>query len=205
VLIFENVDTTLSARVADFGYSSLIVSNSGSIALPISRPWNAPEVLRRDRQWTIAEAKSADIYSLGLLCLWILFRDQITRFSGLVVDDVFFSDDGAALLHEWKEHNRVSEVASAITQSDSSLAQGMRDVLENFFKQAFSAEETRSRLDLQHTIAQLRGWKQETKVENTSLEKADLNHDLSTLHSSQHNFHVREHPIKCNFTMLTHI
>jgi len=31
-------------RVSDFGYSSLVLQHDGSVALPISKPWNAPDM-----------------------------------------------------------------------------------------------------------------------------------------------------------------
>lgn len=48
------------------------------IKLPISVPWNAPEVDRLNRQWTPSEAKQADLFSLGMLCLWILFESYFS-------------------------------------------------------------------------------------------------------------------------------
>lgn len=41
-------------------------------------PWNAPEN-DRFRRWTPTEAMEADIFSFGMLCLWLLFE---TLFSG---------------------------------------------------------------------------------------------------------------------------
>lgn len=47
--------------------------------MPISRPWNAPEHTRLNQQWTGAQAEKLDIFSYGMLCLWILFHEQLSQ------------------------------------------------------------------------------------------------------------------------------
>jgi len=59
--------------VTDFGYSTLATGEEGSVFLPKSRPWNAPE--HHYGEFTTTEAKKADIYSFGMLCLWVLYQD----------------------------------------------------------------------------------------------------------------------------------
>ncbi|KAF2809498.1 uncharacterized protein BDZ99DRAFT_571301 [Mytilinidion resinicola] len=72
VLIFDDGGENFTAKVSDFGYSSLRTSNEGQINLPESWPWTAPEILIENTT-TFACAKSADIFSFGMLCVWILF------------------------------------------------------------------------------------------------------------------------------------
>ena len=44
VLVFKDAITRkITVKVADFGYSTLTVGESGKVFLPKSRPWNAPE------------------------------------------------------------------------------------------------------------------------------------------------------------------
>ncbi|KAJ4424692.1 hypothetical protein N0V82_000620 [Gnomoniopsis sp. IMI 355080] len=86
VLVYKNTESTarvgddgylapeLTARVADFGYSTRCANESCPLKLPISFPWNAPEHDRLAREWTPAQAKKADIYSYGLLSFWLLFH-----------------------------------------------------------------------------------------------------------------------------------
>ena len=44
VLVFkDDITRNVTVEVADFGYSTLTVGESGKVLLPKSRPWNAPE------------------------------------------------------------------------------------------------------------------------------------------------------------------
>jgi len=89
VLVFKDDTGKTTVKVADFGYSTLVAGENfvigetpaagrksdGGLAarvfLPKSRPWNAPE--HHFGEFTAAEAKKADAYSFGMLCLWVLF------------------------------------------------------------------------------------------------------------------------------------
>ena len=46
--------------------------------LPCTPPWEAPEYRRGPIQ--VRDAKRADIYSLGLVCLWLLFRRYLFEY-----------------------------------------------------------------------------------------------------------------------------
>ena len=72
VLVFKDAITRkITVKVADFGYSTLTVGESGMVFLPKSRPWNAPE--HHFGGFIAQEAKKTDVYSFGMLCLWLLF------------------------------------------------------------------------------------------------------------------------------------
>ena len=82
VLVFKDAITRkITVRVADFGYSSLTVGESGKVLLPRSRPWNAPE--HHFGEFKAHEAKKMDVYSFGMLCLWVLFGDRLSDFPQL--------------------------------------------------------------------------------------------------------------------------
>ncbi|KAL8840330.1 MAG: hypothetical protein Q9170_001345 [Blastenia crenularia] len=69
VLVHRENNNTISAKVADFGFSAM-ASSSEFVFLPRSIPWNAPEWHRRG--FTFDQAVRQDVYSFGLLCLWFL-------------------------------------------------------------------------------------------------------------------------------------
>ena len=70
--MFKDATTSeITVKVADFGYSTLTVGDSGKVILPKSRPWNAPE--HHPGEFNTQEAKKTDVYSFGMLCLWLLF------------------------------------------------------------------------------------------------------------------------------------
>ena len=77
VLVFKDVITRkITVKVADFGYSTLIVDEPGKVSLPKSRPWNAPE--HHFGEFSVQEAKKTDVYSFGMLCLWLLFGSRLS-------------------------------------------------------------------------------------------------------------------------------
>jgi serine/threonine protein kinase len=78
VLIFNSESGGYAAKVADFGYSgiSLERAEDAKFHLPVSQPWNAPEVTKWNSVLVLSAARNADIYSFGLLCLWTLFHDR---------------------------------------------------------------------------------------------------------------------------------
>lgn len=69
VLVHHENNNTVSAKVADFGFSAMSSSNK-LLFLPRSVPWNAPEWHRRG--FSFDQALRQDIFSFGLLCLWLL-------------------------------------------------------------------------------------------------------------------------------------
>ena len=58
------------AKVTDFGYSTIFTGDD-LIDMPISVPWNAPE--HHHRGFDSISAMKMDVYSFGLVCLWLLF------------------------------------------------------------------------------------------------------------------------------------
>ncbi|KAF3277800.1 hypothetical protein TWF132_001384 [Orbilia oligospora] len=76
VLIFQDENKKFSAKVTDFGFSSIFVQDNETleITLPHSWPWTAPEVEVNPRV-TFEQAKSADTFSYGLICVWLLCYD----------------------------------------------------------------------------------------------------------------------------------
>jgi len=82
VLVFNDECGLPVSKVADFGFSCLGAKDTDIIRLPKTSPWEAPEW--HDRGFTISAAKKADFYSFGLLCVWILFNDQLVESSAEV-------------------------------------------------------------------------------------------------------------------------
>lgn len=52
-----------------------MADESEVVYLPGSTPWNAPEL--HHRGFELPQAKKTDIYSFGMLCLWVLFKDDL--------------------------------------------------------------------------------------------------------------------------------
>lgn len=99
--------------ISDFGCSSFWESSEDLVVLPVTRPWTAPEW--HHRPVTAKEAQRMDVFSFGILFLWLLLqgengcllkqslpqavREKISqwdkagieefKYSGSVLDDVF--------------------------------------------------------------------------------------------------------------------
>jgi serine/threonine protein kinase len=76
VLLFKDECGALVPKLADFGYSTMSLSDM-PIYLPKSKPWTAPE--HHHRGFNMLSARRMDVYSFGMLCLWLLFRDQFSN------------------------------------------------------------------------------------------------------------------------------
>lgn len=76
VLVFRDGNKNVYAKLADFGYAGWAISNTNRTLVypPKSWPWNAPE--HHYRGFTVFTAQKMDVYSFGLLVLWVLFFDK---------------------------------------------------------------------------------------------------------------------------------
>jgi serine/threonine protein kinase len=91
ILINEDkTEDVISVGLTDFGFSSFSNSEDGLVRVPRSQPWEAPEW--HLREFSLADAKKMDMYSFGLICLWIFFRgEDLSDISlpGATVDTAF--------------------------------------------------------------------------------------------------------------------
>jgi hypothetical protein len=56
-------------KLSDFGFSTQ--ETERNIKLPVTRGWNAPEVNNTYPDFTFTDAVKADVFSLGLILLWL--------------------------------------------------------------------------------------------------------------------------------------
>ncbi|KAL8689078.1 MAG: hypothetical protein Q9218_005167 [Villophora microphyllina] len=75
ILVFQREDGEYYGKLCDFGFSSLFGNHQENleIDLPVSHPWNAPELCHNRYGLSTVEVRRADIYSVGLVCLWLMF------------------------------------------------------------------------------------------------------------------------------------
>lgn len=71
VLVFATDSKHYAARVADFGYSTWLGGTDDAVVMPRTPHWTAPEWHHRPMH--SSSAIRMDVYSFGLLCLWLLF------------------------------------------------------------------------------------------------------------------------------------
>lgn len=78
ILVFRNDDGSWTGRVADFGFSSI----GDQVVLPKSWPWYAPE-WDEYPEFTFQQAIKSEIFSFGMVCLWIVFENVLSSFPSL--------------------------------------------------------------------------------------------------------------------------
>ncbi|KAI1255339.1 hypothetical protein MGN70_003404 [Eutypa lata] len=123
-LIFPRRDEPSIAKLIDFGYSLRFSARRPRLKLPISRPWNAPEHTRSAREWTFEQAVKTDIFSYGMLCLWVLFGRY---FENLIQD----KRDGRYGISTVKENIR--QLSDQLLNDEPYLTVEQRKSLRKFF------------------------------------------------------------------------
>jgi hypothetical protein len=143
--------TNYVAKVADFGYSTCMgaaenTSSSEQVSLPWSPPWNAPEIHRDNYILPFSEAKLSDVFSLGMLCLWLLFRNE----------DLSKSVRGVQGEYDWlralKEDGKMKSFARDRIHGDRGLDISRKPAIKEFFELTLSAESSRRTGDLHYLL-----------------------------------------------------
>ena len=141
VLVFKGAITKeITVKVTDFGYSTLTVGDSGTVFLPKSRPWNAPE--HHFGEFNAQEAKMTDVYSFGMLCLWLLFGSRLSDIPQTSADGTaelvsfnapLLQIGGPTLLEILKDEDRVEDIAGNLVESMPGLNVEYRIRLKEIF------------------------------------------------------------------------
>ena len=135
VLVFKDAITRkTTVKVADFGYSTLTAGESGMVFLPKSRPWNAPE--HHFGGFEAHEAKKTDVYSFGILCLWVIF--------------------GPTLLERLKDEDSAEYIANSLVESMPGLNVEYRFRLKEVFSLTLPHNPGNRTCDLAGVIGLLR-------------------------------------------------
>jgi serine/threonine protein kinase len=98
VLIFENDSSRYVAKVADFGYSTWFASDDELIKIPRSQYWVAPEW--HHQYFTTVNAMKMDMYSFGMLCLWLLFYNTQENTTCDFYNHLNSAETASVLAHE---------------------------------------------------------------------------------------------------------
>ncbi len=141
ILIFRRAEGEYYAKLCDFGYSSLVTNEKDvtSIDLPMSTPWNAPELVGSRFGLSIQEAKRTDIYSAGLVCLWLLLGKGPAQLAGNSWEL------GYGFIDELKQNDSISEFVALNLQELLGVDEEMKSNLQAFFRLT-TAEEVEKRI-----------------------------------------------------------
>lgn len=147
MLIFEDGPGVYTAKVADFGLSTYFRSEKDLINMPITVPWNAPE--HHGRAFYPRAAKAMDVYSFGMLCLWLLFSvesSEATPYpSGAVNGAESFSfkardwSEKGDILLSWKT-KRLLDWAAQSMAGDRRLNAEAKDRVTRFFQSSLCVD-----------------------------------------------------------------
>ncbi|KAI4171066.1 MAG: hypothetical protein LQ348_006994 [Seirophora lacunosa] len=142
VLIHRENNDTILAKVADFGFSAL-ASSSEFVFLPQSIPWNAPEW--HWRGFTFDQAIRQDVYSFGLLCLWLLQPAEselegTLGFEGKNPSNSRFSTRNDKHLEDVTSMNRVCLAANRTIKSLKGLSHDQENRLLTLFDLTLSSD-----------------------------------------------------------------
>ena len=131
-----------TARVTDFGYSTRYASDTDLVTMAISWPWNAPEHNRVSKMWTTSEAKKMDLFSFGILCLWILFEKVLSAPKSSVRQAAFWGAhevpcslpvQSREILHTFKVERTLPLLAQWLLDAETDLKNDERGALNEFF------------------------------------------------------------------------
>ena len=107
VLVFENGSKNYTARVADFGYSTWLGGTDDEVLMPRTPHWTAPEW--HHRPIDSASAIRMDVYSFGLLCLWLLFYHGEETESRDFYKDLESEEEKRMIAHQLVDEMRVTD------------------------------------------------------------------------------------------------
>jgi serine/threonine protein kinase len=134
VLVFNGADGPV-VKLTDLGYSAASVDDT---FLPKTWPWGAPEWNKR--RFDIPRAKMTDIYSFGMLCLWIMFSGgQVKHNPGvdgksstLCTPPDEFSD--LENIEAMRDKDQLPALAESLINNSEGLDQERREILIQFFE-----------------------------------------------------------------------
>lgn len=163
VLVFKDKSGPIFAKLADFGYSGWDMNESKKILIkpPRSRPWDAPEY--HHHGFSVAQAKLLDIFSFGMLCMWIMFEDKLnvgTHESNccvsLTVEEYskVFSDQN--FTDELKHEGKLLKLAHQLIGTAKTLTHVEKQSILRFFDStlAYDPQHRTLKLDeLQHLLS----------------------------------------------------
>jgi serine/threonine protein kinase len=127
--------STFGVKMTDFGYSCYGSTDEDFVKLPRSQPWEAPEY--HPRWFTLAAAKKMDMYSFGLLCLWLLFPGEvlITHLGEINLDLAFGGGKGQpqVQLEVLKQEGGILDYTLELLSRHSELDEGICSRLRSVF------------------------------------------------------------------------
>lgn len=146
------------ARVSDVGFARVGLSLEEELHVPQSRPWTDPEWHRRT--WPVTAVQAMDIYSYGMVCLWLLLNDKVPASisgSGELGKQTFFVENDAPFT-QLELLQRDGQLITVIDQALDSAMLGSdseKQNLSQFFNSTLHVNRESRERDFQKLISLL--------------------------------------------------
>jgi serine/threonine protein kinase len=131
--------------MTDFGYSCYGANDDDIVRLPYSRPWAAPEYHSRD--FTLRDAKRMDVYSFGMLCLYILFQKRLEDSTSSLV----------SYLEDLKASESLLDFTHDMVSRFAAVGETQKTSLKEFFDLTLSHKPYSRNMDFKTLINRLGG------------------------------------------------
>ena len=145
------------ANLADFAYAGWAIGNTDNILVhpPRSWPWDAPEY--HHRGFTVSAVKKMDVYSFGLLCLWLLYFDKepLMDTAANVKHGNQWPLERFKTLNSMKHEDTLSDFACIRVESAQGLSANESRDLQQFFRSTIVFDSQKRASDLRELIVLL--------------------------------------------------
>lgn len=147
ILVFRERDSYV-AKVIDFGYSTQFIAEDEFIIVPKSWPWYAPEHSEYD-SFRPSQARKMDIFSLGMLCIWVIFERYFSGVAPLPSEacwaERYFRDAGGSdrskkILNDLKRDDKLVTLASQLVAVETELTDEAQQGLTEYFNKSLPTD-----------------------------------------------------------------
>ena len=156
-LVFRDGTGDTYTKLADFGYAGWAIGNPDKVLVhpPRSWPWNAPEY--HHRGFTVSAVKKMDVYSFGLLCLWLLFFDKqsLTDTAAKIKGGSQWPLEDFETLDSMKYEDTLRGFACIQVESTQGLSANEKRDLIHFFMSAIVCDSRERASDLKDLVVLL--------------------------------------------------
>ncbi|KIW71201.1 hypothetical protein PV04_03396 [Phialophora macrospora] len=175
ILVSEDLEqSATSVMLTDFGFSRFAATEEDLVRLQRSEPWEAPE-WRSHQYFTLGDAKKLDMYSFGLLCMWLFFKDETLQqwdYASVKVHTAFADKDSHAFedlqFNKHSSDDLILQLAEKLVETNNNLGPETQARLTQIFRLTLG-KDPKSRASCMGEIVQaLSHGEQELRMEETS-------------------------------------
>jgi hypothetical protein len=156
--VFKVGTNKYSARVTDFGYSTRLASEDEDIPMPKSWPWYAPEYRLYCNQ---AQGRKMDIFSFGMLCLWVMFEKYLSATAPLPQEALWAEqylpnktekNQSKRFLEELKNTDKLVLFAQQLVTAERDLVDSQKQALRKMFGASLPCSPDERAADLKQLV-----------------------------------------------------